>query len=162
MAKKGVLALLSCMFALCLALAGCGGSAGNNETTGKAAFTGTWDLIEMSQDGETTGKDDLESLKSRGYEVFLNLNEDGSAALVLFGEATEGTWTASSATSGSLSLEGQQINMTIEDSKLKVEQEKTTLVFEKGEAKEVPSQSESVSSSAEEESSSSEASEGAQ
>lgn len=151
MAKKGVIALMACVFALCLALVGCGG--GNNAEANKAAFTGTWDLVEMDQNGQVTGSDDLETLKSLGLEVYVNLNQDGTAALVLFGDAMEGTWEAASTTAGTLTLEGQQVNMTIEDSKLKFEQEGASLTFQKGEAKEVPSKSESESASAESESS---------
>ena len=156
MGKKGVIALMACVFALCLALVGCGGGGGNSAEANKAAFTGTWNLVEMNQDGQVTGSDDLETLKALGLEVYVNLNEDGTAALVLFGEAMEGTWEATSATAGSITLEGQQVSMTIEDSKLKFEQEGASLTFEKGEAKEVPAKSESESASAEGESSAAE------
>lgn len=147
MAKKGVIALTACVFALCLALVGCGTSSSESN---KSAFTGTWDLVEMEQDGEVTNSDDLEKLKSLGLEVYVNLNEDGTVALVLFGEPMEGTWEATSATAGTLTLKGQQVNMTIEDSKLKFAQEGASLTFQKGEAKEVPSKSESESASSSE------------
>ena len=149
MAKKGVIALLSCVFALSLALVGCGG---NNAEAAKAAFAGTWDLVEMSQNGEVTGSEDLETLKSLGLEVYVNLNEDGTSALVLFGETIDGTWEATSTTEGKITMEGQDVSMKIEDSKLTFEQEGATLTFEKGEAKETPSSSsdeESANESAE-------------
>ena len=148
MRKKGLfIALLSCVFVLGLALAGCGGGgASGSSDDAKKAFTGTWDLVEMSQDGEVTSSDDLETLKSLGLEVYVNLNEDGTAALVLFGEALEGTWEAKSATAGSITLNDQKVDMTLADSKLKFEQEGASLVFEKGEAKEAPSTSSSASS----------------
>ena len=136
MSRKLMVVVLGCVFALSLALVGCGG---DNGEAAKKAFTGTWDLIEMEQNGEVTGQEDLETLKSLGLEVYVNLNEDGSAALVLFGEPMEGTWTAKSATEGTITLEGQEVKMTIADSKLKFEQSGSSLTFKKGEAKDTPS-----------------------
>ena len=142
MVKKSVIALMACVFALCLALVGCGDNAAAN----KAAFTGTWDLVEMNQDGQVTSSDDLETLKSLGLEVFVNLNEDGTAALVLFGEVMNGNWEATSMTAGTITLDNQKVDMSIEDSKLKFAQENASLTFQKGQAKEVPSSSASESS----------------
>ena len=161
MAKKGVIALMACVFALCLALVGCGGGGGNNAEANKAAFTGTWNLVELNQDGQVTDADSLETMKALGLEVYVNLNEDGTAVLVMFGETMEGTWEAVSTTAGTVTFDDRQTNMTIEDSKLKLEEEGTSLTFEKGEAKEVPAKSESASASAEGESTeSTEAAEG--
>ena len=148
MGKKAMIALLSCVFALCLALVGCGG---DNAAANKAAFTGTWDLVEMSQGDEVTGSDELNTLKSLGLEVYVNLNEDGTSALVLFGEVIDGTWEATSSTAGTIKMEGQDVAMSIADSKLTFEQEGAKLTFQKGEAKETPSAS---ASSTERESSS--------
>ena len=130
MAKKYVIALFSCAFALCLALVGCG----DNGAAAKAAFTGTWDLVEMSQGDQVTGSDELETLKSLGLEVYVNLNDDGTSALVLFGEVINGTWEAKSTTEGTITMEGQQVSMKIADSKLTFEQEGAKLTFQKGEA----------------------------
>lgn len=162
MAKKGIIALLSCVFALSLALVGCGG--GNNEAANKAAFVGTWDLVEMSQDGQVTGSDDLETLKSLGLEVYVNFNEDGTMVLALFGEPLDGTWEATSTTAGKIEMQGQAIEMTIADSKLTFAQEGASLTFQKGEAKEAPtgsSNSEAESSEAESAASEAESSEAA-
>lgn len=147
MAKKGVIALVACVFALSLALVGCGGG-GNNEAANKAAFVGTWDLVEMSQDGEVTGSDDLDTLKALGLEVYVNFNEDGTMVLALFGEPIEGTWEATSTTAGTIEMEGQSVDMSISDEKLTFEQEGASLTFEKGEAKEAPTSSSAESESA--------------
>ena len=151
MAKKYLIALFSCAFALCLALVGCG----DNGASAKAAFTGTWDLVEMSQGDQVTGSDELETLKSLGLEVYVNLNEDGKSALVLFGEVIDGTWEANSTTEGTITMEGQQVSMKIADSKLTFEQEGAKLTFQKGQAKEVPSKSSSAESAASSDSSAS-------
>lgn len=134
MTKKLLVACIACVAALCLVLAGCGNSAED----AKKAFTGTWDLSEMSQNDEITSSEDIETLKSLGLEVYANLNEDGSAALVLFGQVIEGTWEASSTTAGTITLEGQKVDMKIDGEKLSFAQENAILTFVKGEKKETP------------------------
>jgi len=129
--KKGIIALMACMFALCLALVGCGGSGGSGADA-KAAWVGTWDLVEMEESGQVTGREDLETLKSLGLDVYLEINQDGTGSLVLFGESMSGTWEAKSATEGTFTLEGQKIDMKIADSKLTMDQNGAKLVFEKG------------------------------
>jgi len=150
MAKKGLIALVICVFAFSLTLVGCGGSKENAEdpvATAKKAFIGTWDMVEMTQGSDVTGPDDIETLKALGMEVYLNLNENGKADFVVFGENLEGTWTASSPTSGTLDLGTAQGNMTISDSQLKFEQDGSSITFKKGEAKAAPSSSASAESS---------------
>lgn len=146
MGKKGLAILLGCVFALSLALFGCNGG-GNGSASDpasfKKAFTGTWNLVEMSQDGQVTSSDDLETLRALGLEVYVNLNADGTSVLVLFGESLDGTWDASSATQGSITMNNSEVGMTLADSRLTFEQNGTTMVFEKGEAKEAPASSSS-------------------
>ncbi len=132
--KKGVIALLACVFALCLALVGCGGGSGSSGDV-KAAWVGTWDLVEMEENGEVTGSEDLEMLRSLGLDVYLELNQDGTGSLVLFGEAMDGKWEAKSATEATFTLEGQTVDMKIADSKLAMEQNGSKLTFKKGEAR---------------------------
>ncbi|MBQ9041756.1 MAG: lipocalin family protein [Eggerthellaceae bacterium] len=132
--KKGIIALLACVFALSLSLVGCGGG-GGNAADAKAAFIGTWDLVEMEENGEVTGSEDLDMLKALGLDVYLELNEDGTGALVLFGEAMNGTWEAKSATEGTFKIENETVDMKIADSKLTMEQSGAKLTFAKGEAR---------------------------
>ena len=73
-------------------------------------------------------------LKDLGLTVTLELNEDGTGALVLFGEAMNGEWEAASATEGSFKVEGETVDMKIADGKLTMEQSGEKLVFQKGEA----------------------------
>ena len=143
MARRGIIALMSCIFALSLAMAGCGG---NPADAGKTAFVGTWDLVEMSQEGSTTSSDDIKTLKDLGLEVFVNINDDGTMALVLFGSVLEGTWTATNAQEGTANLGGQDTTMKLDGNRLTIENNDTSLVFEKGEPKEVPAASEAASS----------------
>ena len=145
MHKRYGIMLLVCLAALCFAMVGCGG---NNEKAAKDAFVGTWNLIEMESSDKSAGADEFEVFRSLGYDVYVNLNEDGSCALVLFGTVSKGTWAATSPTAGTTTIEDLgTITMSIADSKLTFEQEGAKLVFEKGEAKETPSVSEQSSGS---------------
>ncbi len=138
--KKGIIALLACAFALSLSLIGCGGGGDP-----KAAWVGTWDLVEMEQGGEVTGSEDLEMLKSLGLDVYLELKADGTGALVLFGESMDGKWTAKSATEASFEIEGQAVDMKIANNKLTMEQNGSKLTFAKGASRSASAASASAS-----------------
>ena len=149
MGKKSIIVLLGCVVALSLALVGCANnSSANSSAAAKQALVGTWDLVEIVQDGQPASKDELETIKGLGLDIFLNLNEDGTAALVLFGEVQEGTWEVTSSTAGKLVLADHAIEMTIDNSQLKFEQAGTALTFAKGEKKEVPTASSGANANA--------------
>ena len=143
--KKGIIALLACVFALSLALVGCGGGSGADA---KAAWVGTWDLTEMEENGQVTGSEDLEMLKSLGLDVYLELNQDGTGALVLFGESMNGKWDAKSSTEATFTIENQTVDMKIADSKLNMEQNGSKLTFQKGQARSGSAASASASADA--------------
>lgn len=140
MKRIGIVVLLCCMFSLCFALVGCGGGESSSSSasssdgaSAKAAFAGTWDLTGLVRDGQETSKQDIESLTNLGYEVYLNLNEDGTSKLSLFDkDPITGTWDASSATAGTITMQGSTIDMTIEGDTLTVAQNKSSMTFKKG------------------------------
>lgn len=140
--KKGVIAVLACVFALSLALVGCG-SGGNSM---KAAWIGTWDLNEMDDNGEVTNADDIAALREYGLDVYLELNRDGTSTFMLFGEEMTGTWDASSETKATLTMEGQTVDMSIADDRLSLTQDGSTLIFVKGEDRSDDSKSSSSAS----------------
>ena len=129
MKKAGIIAVLCCVFALCASLVACGGG-----TDPKAAWVGTYDLIEMNDNGTITSQDDLEMLKALGVEVNAELNSDGTAAISMMGEKLEGTWEVSSASAGKITIEGQTIDMTLNGDKLVMSQNNQTLTFQKSAA----------------------------
>ena len=96
--------------------------------------------------------------KDLGITVTLELNEDGTAALVIFGEKAEGEWEAKSATEGTFKAEDAAVDMKIADGKLTMEQNGEKLVFEKAEAAAGSSAAASDSAASESASSSSSAS----
>ena len=157
MKRIGIVALLCCMFSLCFALTGCGGGESSSSSSAsaddgasaKAAFAGTWDLTGLVRDGQETSKQDIESLTNLGYEVYLNLNEDGTSKLSLFDrDPVTGTWEASSATAGTITMQGSTIDMTIEGDTLTVAQNNSSMTFKKGSARNPAASASSASAEA--------------
>lgn len=129
--NKRLLGLITGALALCLALVACGGksAAPSVDTT---PFVGTWEIYEMESDGETTSNEDVQLLKDLlGISVYLDVNEDGSMALDVFGETMEGTWEATDASTLAAVLDGQPVDVTLDGDKLTVTQNGSSIIFVK-------------------------------
>ena len=132
--KLLVCALVACAMTLCLALTGCGGG-GTNDKDAKEAFIGSWKLAGMVSDGEEATAEDIAMLDAFGMSVGLNVNEDGTCALIMFGEPLDGTWEAKSATEATFTIDGSPITATITDGKLQMTDDGYAMTFERGEVK---------------------------
>ena len=123
-------ALVCCVLALCLgfALVGCDGVEAS-----KKAFCGEWSVEEMDQDGEITTAEDMALFRSLGLDVVLTLNDDLSAKLSIFGSEGDGTWEPETKSKATFVLDGQNIEMTIEDGKLHLKQDSTLMTFVRSE-----------------------------
>ena len=133
--KLLVCALVACAMTLCLALTGCGGGGATNDKDAKEAFIGSWKLAGMVSDGEEATAEDIAMLDAFGMSVGLNVNEDGTCALVMFGEPLDGTWQAKSATEATFTIDGSPITATIADGKLQMTEGGYAMTFERGEVK---------------------------
>lgn len=127
MKKAGIIAILCCVFALSMALVGCGGGGADP----KQAFIGTWELVEMNDNGTVTSQSDLEQLKALGITITAEFNENGSASINMMGEKMEGTWEATGANAGKITIDGQSVDMKIDGDKLSMSQNNQTLTFQK-------------------------------
>ena len=119
-------AAITCAFALCLTLVGCG----SNEA--KKAFVGTWELTEMSN----ASADDIALIKSLGLTVEATFAEDGTFTMDMFGEnVIEGTWKASDTTKVTISADSEGTSSTIEatlaDNKLTIAVNEESMTLEK-------------------------------
>lgn len=134
MTKKGIIALLSCMIALCLALASCG------EGNYREKYIGTWKLVEMEQnDGTVTTQEQIDQLINVGFEVYVNLHEDGTLVLSMFGTPIEGTWEAENGSGGTITLEeSDTVEMKLENDRLTFKQNDSSLTFEKTDDRDDP------------------------
>lgn len=133
--KLLVCALVACAMTLCLALTGCGGGGATNDKDAKEAFIGSWMLAGMVSDGEEATAEDIAMLDAFGISVGLDVNEDGTCALIMFGEPLDGTWEAKSATEAKFTIDGSPITATITDGKLQMTDDGYAMTFERGEVK---------------------------
>ena len=123
--RIGVIAVLACMFSLCLVLAACGGAG-----VDKSKFLGTWGLVGSSE--ESLNEESIEMMKSLNLEVTLTLNEDETGNLNLFGENTAITWKATNASEGTVSMDGVgDANLKFDGDKLVMEDSTSSMTFQK-------------------------------
>ncbi len=87
--RVGLLAALTAVSALVLALGltACGGAGGGDAD--KTPFVGTWDISSISGE-EAVTEDDMKMMSDMGLNAFMNLDEDGTASIDLFGEVLQG------------------------------------------------------------------------
>lgn len=126
--KKRIVAVflsVACMVGLCLALVGCGGQEDN--------FVGEWELESIKSD--SLGSVDAAALHSVGMSSTLTVNEDGSAALDLFGSDIDCTWEANGAATMTLTIAGQgdAVFVLSADDKLSSDDGDTTMTFVRAE-----------------------------
>ena len=150
MRRKGLFGgVLACLvaFVMCVVLTGCSGGA-NMPTT--ADFAGTWDVKEITGDDATTSAD-MDTLHSMGMDCYLNLNKDGTAQFVLFGETLDCTWKIKDAKTLTLTADGSDSDLTYENDQLLLKDDSSgkndTMVFVRGDAKEAPAATGGSSSS---------------
>ena len=126
--KKRFLGILAVLAVFCIALVGCGGS-GKDYTSN---FAGEWELVAMESEENQVSEEDLQNMKEMGLVVTLNLNEDGTANLVMFGEDYgSGEWSAKTSTTIDMTMEGQKIDVTLDPStgRLRFAQGDEALIF---------------------------------
>ena len=126
--KKRIIALFAVLVLACGVLVGCGKS---EEDGHNAAFVGEWELTAIEGDG-AVAPEDLELMKDLGLTATLSISESGTATLNLFGEDLgQGEWSSSSSSAGTLIIDGQKINLSLEGGELRLSQQGDVLVFTK-------------------------------
>lgn len=152
--SKAYSRLISRLFqgvALGLLLFVLGGCQGGNPSP----FVGTWDLIygQSYPANEALSEENVASMRRLGLDAYLNLDDDGSLALVAFDGAKQGDWKVTGETTANATIEGQAATISLERDHLNLVQQGITLVFSKGDPKadsreveEEPQQSSSSSS----------------
>ena len=90
----------------------------------KANIAGTYDLISMEQNGESVG--DIDKLKELGFTATLELKEDKTGVLNVFGQSQDITYDDKNITS-----DGQAVPYKFADNKITLEQDGQKMVFQK-------------------------------
>ena len=118
--------------AVCLFASGCLGTGPSEATKAqwKPKFVGTWDLQEAKGDSSYSAED-LQLVREMGYDFYLELKEDGTAALVIDDDKTSGTWEVKSENVATFSAEGDTVEMKLADGKLTAEEGSKSLTFVK-------------------------------
>lgn len=114
-----VLAIIA-MMAGALALTGCG------KKFDKKKMAGKYELVEMSSGSETYSKEDLETLKTYGFTISMELKDDGTGTMNSYGEEQALTYDKDGIT-----IDGDKASYTFENNKITVESDGTKMVFEK-------------------------------
>lgn len=147
MKKTGFVAILACAFALCLALAGCGGG---NKANSQEAFLGTWSIysIDSASSDYTVSADDIALMQSQGLDVTVTFNDDGTCSLKCFDETMSGEWKAQSAESGTATIQDEEFTVTIANDRLTLADGDEKLTFSKSTATSDATAAESTDSTA--------------
>ena len=109
-----------------LLLTGCGGAENTSDavmSVNEDTAAGTWELVSMTYNGMTVGKEDLEEM---GTSMTLNLLEDGTGTMDYDGTVYDLTWDDSAITT-----DGVADAYTLEDGVLVLANEETEMVFER-------------------------------
>ena len=125
-AKKMVALLLIAV--LVFALTACSGGGGG--AASKPSPVGTYTLSGMEEDGEATSQEDLDLLASLGLTVTLDIKEDGTGSINLFGEEMEFTWDEDN-----IIVDGEKQAYTFDGTTFTMENEGTKMSFTKDESK---------------------------
>lgn len=106
-------------FGLCFALLAGASAAACAPQVDTGNYVGQWELMYGSEEGLDT--DSIALAKSLGSSVILDLQEDGTGTLDLYGEVSNLTWTASSNTEGNLEIDGMgDASMEVQDGSLSI------------------------------------------
>ena len=109
-----------------LLLTGCGGAENTSDavmSVSEDTAAGTWELVSMTYNGMTVGKEDLEEM---GTSMTLNLLEDGTGTMDYDGTVYDLTWDDSAITT-----DGVADAYMLEDGVLVLANEETEMVFER-------------------------------
>lgn len=133
MKKSKIIAAVVCALALCVALVGCSsGNSGDGGNDAAANFQGDWILSGGVSDGEELDAEAIDAMQQMGLYVYLQLKEDGSAVMSLFGTDMDGSWEVKDAATVALSLEGDTADATLQDDELVLTVQGDSLKFKKG------------------------------
>ena len=117
--------------AVCLFASGCLGTGPSEASKAqwKFKFVGTWDLQEAKGGDSGLSAEDLQWVREMGHNFYLELKEDGTAALALDDDKMSGTWEVKSENEATFSARGDTMEMKLADDKLTAVLGDQTLTF---------------------------------
>ncbi|MBM6815730.1 hypothetical protein H6A23_00955 [Olsenella uli] len=130
--RIGILAIAA---ALAASLGACGGGSGGVDIPSleslKEGFVGTWEIESAtSTDGDITAED-IDAMNELGMNVTVDLGDDGTMLIDVFGDQTTGTWEIKDEDTLTLSIEDEPLDAPVADGTLTLSYEGQTMTFEK-------------------------------
>lgn len=123
--KKRVLSLLSVILVLSFVLVACGSKGTASQLEGS-----TWKLT-GGKDGASGIEITQDQLSALGMQDFtFEFKKDGAVTVSFAGESVDGTYSEKD-DAITITADGDSMNATLEDEKLTIEQDGTSLYFEK-------------------------------
>lgn len=96
-----------------------------------ADIAGTYELTKMEASGQTvTPDDEIWKTATGGKSATMNLKDDGSCSVDLFGQTGDGSFKVND-TTVTITIENDPQDFTLEDGNLTVEMSGTKMIFEK-------------------------------
>lgn len=132
---KKYLAALVGVFALCLAIVGCGGSGDSGsgfDSTTRDAFVGTWKLYEAdyADDDYDADPETIQMMADIGLVATIDMDADGNLVFDMFGSIYEGKWEVKDANTITINLDGDTEDCTIDGDLLTLERDGDKLIFQ--------------------------------
>lgn len=94
-------------------------------------LVGSWKLTGLVSDGEVANADDIELMQDVGLTVSLDIREDGTVDLVLFGVNMSGIWESADGVNVSMRFKGDTMNATVNGTELTMVDGEDRLTFTK-------------------------------
>lgn len=119
-------------FALTVSLVACGGApAGPNLDELAGEFVGTWEMSHAEFDEGPISEEEYDAVTDLGMHVTLDLSDSGDILLDSFGSQYNGTWEIKDETTVTVTLDGESVDMPLEDDELVLDYQGETMYFEK-------------------------------
>lgn len=94
-------------------------------------LVGSWKLTGLTSDGEVANAEDIELMQDVGLTVSLDIKEDGTVDLVLFGVNMSGIWESADGVNVSMRFRGDTMNATVNGTELTLVDGEDRLTFTK-------------------------------
>lgn len=129
---RNIIASVVGALALTVSLVACGGTpAGLNLEELAGEFVGTWEMSHAEFEEGPVAEEDYDALADLGLHVTLDLGESGDILFDAFGSQFEGTWEIKDESTITATLDGESVDMPVEDDELVLDYMGETMYFEK-------------------------------
>ena len=91
-------------------------------------IVGTYEIVSVEGEDNSLSADDIEQMKDMDLTMTLDVRDDATAVMDVFGEKTEITYDLGDKT---MEIDGQKVPFTYEDKQLEIKQNGSVMIFKK-------------------------------